>query len=638
MSRSTNSLARILSAAAPAAQHPVAAGPGPFDLEVGGGLPLVDVAAAVAAAARGLVPSCTCALVTRIGRFWQVLAQCGPADITGYREQHLASLELVRSGVIRSGRHLVTGLDSRFAAACLVLIAAPGDEVPERAPELLQSMLECAATKLDAAAALQRRDRAIRRMELIRAQADGAELRTVRDVEQAVASLWPVTTVRYVSRDAAMALERPLRRLVAEACSTGRLSAEEPPEREMLLPADWKHRVVVPVSKSGALLLEVAAAGEPLDDESVAAAMVVARIWALVEREEALQADLRSLRHEDRETGCMTAASLPRRLDGWLQSPAGGGQAAVLMLQIDQRNAATDMDLAVRIGRMIAAAGSADNMDVFRMRPWRYAVVLPGGTLREARLLAQRLRLAVRRLPDAACTASVGIGLSPLHGTSACELIDAAEHAMNLVAAEGGDAEEVARHRGRRRVVEADSFRKIEALRTLATLADQVCHDGLAHSHAVAQRATRIAVAMDLDGQAVLAVQLAGELHEIGSLFVGTGEQDGRPNAVRALLAGRLIRMAGLQTAGHAVAAMHERIDGSGVPGDQRGDDIPVGARILAVANAFETVVDGLGRGDRGLDAAVRHLRDQSGKSFDREITAIALAHATETKMAAGSS
>src|SRR5437868_5227022 len=275
MSRSTHSLARILSAATPPAPQPVVVQPDPFDLDQEGGLPLADVAAAVAAAARGLVPSCTCALVTRIGRFWQVLAQCGPADITGYHEQHLTSLELVRSGVIRSGRHLVAGLDSRSAAVCLVLIAAPGHEVPERAPELLQPMLEYAATKLDAAAALQRRDRALRRMELIRAHADGAELRTVRDVEQSVASLWPATTVRYVSRVAAMALERPLRRLVTEACSTGRLMAEEPPEREMLLPADWKHRVVVPVSKGGALLLEPAAAGEPLDDESVAAAMVV---------------------------------------------------------------------------------------------------------------------------------------------------------------------------------------------------------------------------------------------------------------------------------------------------------------------------------------------------------------------------
>jgi GGDEF domain-containing protein len=328
----------------------------------------------------------------------------------------------------------------------------------------------------------------------------------------------------------------------------------------------------------------------------------------------------------------MTGSSLLRRLEGALQSPATGGQAAVLVLQIDQLNAATDMALAVRIGRLFASVGSAEGFDVFRMRPWRYAIVVPGGTLRHARALAQRLRLAVRQLDGASCTASVGIALAPAHGSTAGELVDAAEHAMNLVAADGGDAEDVASQPGRSRVVEADIYRKIEALRTLAGLADQVCHGGLAHSHAVAQRATRIAVAMDLDRQTVLAVQLAGELHEIGSLFVGGGEEEDRPNAVRVLLASRLIRMAGLHTASEAVAAMHERIDGSGVPGHEQGDAIPIGARILAVANAIETVLDGLGRGDRGLDSAIGHVRDQAGTSFDRKVAAIALAHARDAR------
>ncbi len=581
------------------------------------------------AAARGLVPSCTAALVIKVGQSWQVLSQSGQADVIGYHRRQLAALDLGRCGVVLTERHLVAGLNARSAPMCLLLVAAHGREVPDRAPELLHSMLECAAEKLDAAAALQHRDRALRRLELLRVQGDGDELRSVRDLERLVASLWPLSTVRYLSRDAALGLERRLRRVVGEACTSGSMKVDTTSDDTSLRPVDWTHRVAVPVTKQAALLIEPAAAGEALDEESVAAAAVVARIWALVERQQALEADLRSLRQEDRETGCLTRTSLPKRLDGALESVAGGGQAALLVLQIDQLNAATDMGLAVRIGQLLAAAGRDGAFDVFRLRPWRYAVVLPGATLRDARTLSQRLRLAVRQLDGASCTASVGIALAPAHGSSACELIDAAEHAMNLVAADGGDTEEPARQRGRSRVVEADIFRKIEALRTLATLADELCHGGLAHSHAVAQRATRIAIAMDLDQQSVLAVQLAGELHEIGSLFVGSGDDDDRPSAVRVLLSSRLLRMSGLQAAGDVVAAMHERIDGSGVPDHLKDDEIPAGARILAVANAFETIVDGLGRGDRGVDAAVRHLREQTGKQFDRKVVAVALAQAT---------
>jgi HD-GYP domain-containing protein (c-di-GMP phosphodiesterase class II) len=61
-----------------------------------------------------------------------------------------------------------------------------------------------------------------------------------------------------------------------------------------------------------------------------------------------------------------------------------------------------------------------------------------------------------------------------------------------------------------------------------------------------------------------------------------------------------------------------------------------VGARILAVADAFETIVDGLEPGDRGVDAAVRHLCDQSGKAFDPRVVAVALAQATDTRNLAG--
>jgi response regulator RpfG family c-di-GMP phosphodiesterase len=206
---------------------------------------------------------------------------------------------------------------------------------------------------------------------------------------------------------------------------------------------------------------------------------------------------------------------------------------------------------------------------------------------------------------------------------------------MSLVAAEGGDAEEPARRHGRSRAGEADLVRRIESLRTLATLADELCHGGLAHSHAVAQRATRIAIGMGVDEQTVRAVQLSGELHEIGSLFVGPGDEADGPIA-GTLLSSRLLRMAGLQDAGDVVAAMYERIDGSGGPGRRTGDDIPVGARILAVADAFETIVDGLEPGDRGVDAAVRHLCDQSGKAFDPRVVAVALAQATDTRNLAG--
>jgi hypothetical protein len=281
-----------------------AAGSTVVDAYVGGAsatdsnLPLVDVAGAVTAAVRGLMPSCASAIIIRVGGCWQILAQNGAADVALYHQRQLASLDLSACGVIRTERHLVAELPCKRAAACLLLVALPGREVPDRAHELVRAMLECAGPKLDAAVDLQCRDRALRRLELLGREARSLS-HSVGDLEDAVASLWPRCAVRYVSGDELGELDHPTRRLIRSACSTATTVRDEQ-DRATLLRSDWVHRVAVPLSSHGALLVEPAAAGEALDDESVAAATAAARIWSLVAAGEGrvVEADRRSERCE----------------------------------------------------------------------------------------------------------------------------------------------------------------------------------------------------------------------------------------------------------------------------------------------------------------------------------------------------
>ena len=71
----------------------------------------------------------------------------------------------------------------------------------------------------------------------------------------------------------------------------------------------------------------------------------------------------------------------------------------------------------------------------------------------------------------------------------------------------------------------------------------------------------------------------------------------------------------------------HERIDGAGYPDHLAGKDIPAGARIVAIADAWDAMVS-----DRpyrvGLDPeeAVRRLRANAGKQWDAEMVQIFLA------------
>ena len=72
-----------------------------------------------------------------------------------------------------------------------------------------------------------------------------------------------------------------------------------------------------------------------------------------------------------------------------------------------------------------------------------------------------------------------------------------------------------------------------------------------------------------------------------------------------------------LEEAAEYVRAHHERYDGEGYPGRIRGEDIPLGARVIAVADAFDTMTtDRAYRTALSVDYALRELNRCSGSQF----------------------
>ncbi|CAA9576399.1 MAG: RESPONSE REGULATOR PROTEIN-CheY-like nd an HD-GYP domain [uncultured Thermomicrobiales bacterium] len=67
----------------------------------------------------------------------------------------------------------------------------------------------------------------------------------------------------------------------------------------------------------------------------------------------------------------------------------------------------------------------------------------------------------------------------------------------------------------------------------------------------------------------------------------------------------------------------HERLDGTGYPDRLRGEEIPLGARIIAVADAFDAMTsDRVYRPAMSAEAALAELRKNSGTQFDPQIVA----------------
>jgi two-component system, cell cycle response regulator len=123
-------------------------------------------------------------------------------------------------------------------------------------------------------------------------------------------------------------------------------------------------------------------------------------------------------------------------------------------------------------------------------------------------------------------------------------------------------------------------------------------------------------------------VARAAELHDVGKVAVPDAILD-KPGALdpvewsfmrRHPLIGERILLAApaLRPVARPVRSSHERFDGSGYPDGLRGDEIPLGARVVAVCDAFDAMTTERPYRDPVTEAdAVAELRRCAGTQFD---------------------
>ena len=167
--------------------------------------------------------------------------------------------------------------------------------------------------------------------------------------------------------------------------------------------------------------------------------------------------------------------------------------------------------------------------------------------------------------------------------------------------------------------------------RWLAALADRLeTRHGYTSDHTIAVSRLAIAIGrrLGLTGLELRQVELGALLHDVGKLDVPETIL-GKPTPLSALewSAMRRHAEAGVRMLHHvldvpAVLAMvrwhHERWDGEGYPDGMRGEQIPLGARIIAVADAFQAMLEPRPyRGGRTRAAALDEMSRNAGSQFD---------------------
>jgi diguanylate cyclase (GGDEF)-like protein len=347
-------------------------------------------------------------------------------------------------------------------------------------------------------------------------------------------------------------------------------------------------------------------------------------------------------------TGVGNHGHFQDRLDTVLaQADEAGSIVSLCLMDIDDFKQINDIRGHPVGDRVLARLASElrQSEEAFRIGGDEFALLMAGADERAAIAAAEKIveRVSGTELePGLRMSVSAGVATYPRHASDRGQLVQAADKALYEAKGAG---------KGRARLFHLDTVDMPELqklaegpdrearLRAAATLAYAVdardAYTG-SHSHAVGELSAQIATRLGLSSEDIQLVRLAGRLHDLGKLAIpeeilrkpGPLSDSERLVLERHPQIGfRMLQSLGVEPIATWVLHHHERWDGHGYPEGLAGETIPLGARILFVADAYDAMVTERVYGTGVSRAqALAELGRCAGTQFDPAVVAAVLA------------
>jgi diguanylate cyclase (GGDEF)-like protein/putative nucleotidyltransferase with HDIG domain len=281
------------------------------------------------------------------------------------------------------------------------------------------------------------------------------------------------------------------------------------------------------------------------------------------------------------------------------------------------------------------------NGEAFRLGGDEFALLLPDyaetAAVESATAIIERIA-AIKLDHMGSVTVSAGIATFPRQAPDRGELIRLADSALywakengkNRVHVYRPDVVELAELR--RLAVGPDRAARFRAAASLAKAVDLRDTYTGSHSARVAELAARVAARLGLDQEQIELSRLAGSLHDLGKLAIPEeilrkpGPLTGPERLIlerHPQIGFRMLDSLGIDPVADWILHHHERWDGTGYPDRLPGDEIPLGARIIFVVDAYDAMTsDRVYRGRLTREDALAELERCAGTQFDPSVVA----------------
>jgi diguanylate cyclase (GGDEF)-like protein/putative nucleotidyltransferase with HDIG domain len=425
-------------------------------------------------------------------------------------------------------------------------------------------------------------------------------------------------------------------------------------EIELLCPIKSKGNLI------GILALSKKQSGGSYSTDDMDLLVTVASEAGVVMENAQLYAKAKERAHTDELTGLFNHRYFHERLDEEISRCSRFGDIfSLLFLDVDLFKAYNDIyghlagdDMLKQMGQYIKNSIRGIDM-AFRYGGDEFTVILPQATIDDACKVAERIRKKIEVEMDskgAPLTCSLGIASWPTDGVMREEIIQAADASLYYAKQLGRNRICLASETMASDVLSAGAKPEREpgilsTIYALAATVDAKDHYTYGHSKKVSKYATDIAEVLGYSQERIATLRAAALLHDIGKIGVSDrlltkagplSDEDWEPIRAHPKLGVAILKhVESLSGCLAAIQYHHERYDGTGYPAGLKGENIPLDARIMAVADSYDamTSLRPYRQGKFTTEQALAELKHCGGTQFDPKIVEV-FASLTDSQLA----